>query len=270
MSAIDTDSNSNSNSDMNSNSHNKTNEWWIFAVFFSIIIIANAILLGSGSLKWGWSGVGIMMAAAFTIGLYSFLYQDNPLFKMAEHFYVGIATAYLIIVTWYSVILTDIIYALRDLWSQPFSSTIFWQMMAIILPTMIGLLVYTRLVPSISWLSRITFAVIIGFGSGLAIPNAINAYILEQLKPSMMPLWTSAGGIAWGALVIFFGVITTLVYFFFSLEHKGVIGKTAKIGIWFLMISFGASFGYTVMARFSLLIERINFLFRDWIPLING
>jgi hypothetical protein len=34
------------------------------------------------------------------------------------------------------------------------------------------------------------------------------------------------------------------------------------------MIAFGASFGYTVMSRLSILIGRINFLFHDWIPLI--
>ncbi|MBF0314675.1 MAG: hypothetical protein HQK50_09170 [Oligoflexia bacterium] len=258
-----------SNIDTTTIATSKKSDFLVFAIFFSIIIIVNAILLGSGHLKWGLEGVGIMMGAAFTISLYSFLYKDNPLFKMAEHFYVGVATAYLIIVTWYSVILTDVIYAFRDLTKAPFSSSVFWQMVAIILPTLIGLLVYTRIIPRFAWMSKITFSIIIGFGSGLAIPNLINAYILEQAKPSMTALWTSAGGFEWNAIIVFIGVISTLIYFFFSLEHKGAVGATAKVGIWFLMVSFGASFGFTVMARFSLLIERVNFLFHDWIPLIK-
>ena len=60
-----------------------------------------------------------------------------------------------------------------------------------------------------------------------------------------------------------------LIYFFFSLEHKGVIGGISKIGVWFLMIAFGASFGFTVMARMSLLIGRIQFLIRDWLGIIQ-
>jgi hypothetical protein len=60
-----------------------------------------------------------------------------------------------------------------------------------------------------------------------------------------------------------------LVYFFFSKEHKGVFGGTAKVGIFFLMVTFGASFGYTVMSRMSLLIGRIDFLFGDWLGLIK-
>jgi hypothetical protein len=60
-------------------------------------------------------------------------------------------------------------------------------------------------------------------------------------------------------------VLSTLVYFYFSKEHKGALGATAKVGVWFIMISFGAHFGYTVMGRVSLLIGRVQFLIEDWI-----
>ena len=40
-----------------------------------------------------------------------------------------------------------------------------------------------------------------------------------------------------------------------------------KLGVFFLMVSFGASFGYTVMGRISLLIGRIQFLMHDWLKL---
>ena len=66
-------------------------------------------------------------------------------------------------------------------------------------------------------------------------------------------------------LLILIGVVSVLVYFFFSVEHRGVVGGISKVGIWFLMISFGASFGYTIMARLSLLIGRIRFLLDDWL-----
>jgi hypothetical protein len=35
------------------------------------------------------------------------------------------------------------------------------------------------------------------------------------------------------------------------------------------MISFGASFGYTVMSRVSLLIGRLHFLLSDWLGVIR-
>jgi len=53
------------------------------------------------------------------------------------------------------------------------------------------------------------------------------------------------------------------------MEHKGVVGKTATLGIWIIMVGFGASFGYTVMARVSLLIGRIQYLLGDWLHLVE-
>lgn len=67
------------------------------------------------------------------------------------------------------------------------------------------------------------------------------------------------------AIIIVVGVLSTLIYFYFSKPHIGVLGVTAKVGIWFIMISFGAHFGFTVMGRVSLLIGRVQFLIEDWI-----
>ena len=69
-------------------------------------------------------------------------------------------------------------------------------------------------------------------------------------------------------LVMMLGVVSVLCYFFFSAEHKGALGAVSRVGIIFLMISFGASFGYTVMARESLVIGRFQFLLREWLGLM--
>ena len=66
-----------------------------------------------------------------------------------------------------------------------------------------------------------------------------------------------------------FGILVCTVYFFFSIEHKGAVGTAARVGIWFLMITFGAGFGYTVMGRIALLSGRLEFLYDDWLWLID-
>jgi hypothetical protein len=63
--------------------------------------------------------------------------------------------------------------------------------------------------------------------------------------------------------------VSTLIYFYFSKPHKGVLGGIATLGIWFIMVSFGAHFGYTVMARVSLLIGRVQFLVITWLGLVD-
>ena len=60
------------------------------------------------------------------------------------------------------------------------------------------------------------------------------------------------------AIIILVGVTSVLFYFFFSIEHSGPGKMVARTGIVFLMIAFGAAFGYTVMARMSLLIGRLT------------
>ncbi|MFQ5599540.1 MAG: hypothetical protein ACE5G2_03180 [Candidatus Krumholzibacteriia bacterium] len=56
---------------------------------------------------------------------------------------------------------------------------------------------------------------------------------------------------------------SALVYFFFSKPHRGVTGGIATLGIWSLMISFGASYGNTVMTRISFFLQRADFLMND-------
>ena len=93
---------------------------------------------------------------------------------------------------------------------------------------------------------------------------------MQQVNGSILPLW---GAVNPGELInnwlLVIGVVTTLVFFFFSKEHKGALGGTARIGIYFLMVSFGASYGYTVMARISLLIGRLQFLLDDWLGIMR-
>ena len=68
-----------------------------------------------------------------------------------------------------------------------------------------------------------------------------------------------------GAVLMVVGVFCTLTYFFFSVEHRGAIQWTSKVGIAFLMVGFGAAFGNTVMGRLALMIHRVGFLINDWI-----
>jgi hypothetical protein len=140
----------------------------------------------------------------------------------------------------------------------------------------LGVMMLLRLVPKVGWLSRWPIAVIVGATAGLQFINFLVSNGVKQIRNTIVPLFgpiSDAGGIppvqsweeALGNIVILVGTFTGLVYFFFSKEHKGLFGATAKVGTWFIMITFGASFGYTVMSRMSLFIGRLDFLVNDWI-----
>ena len=232
----------------------------IFIAFLFIFAAINIFLFSSGSLSADWTGFGTFIAAGITLSLYSFLYKDNPLFKFAENLYVGVAAAYSLTQIWYTVLWADVVNPLYELDSEGMSNL--W----LIVPTLLGLFMLTQLSSAtFSWLSRIAFAFVVGLGAGLTIPRTIAANLLAQMEPTMQPIAASWEGL--NLFIILVGVVTVLVYFFYSVEHTGPVGVASKIGIWFLMISFGASFGYTIMARLSLLIGRVGFLLEDWLVL---
>ena len=192
--------------------------------------------------------------------IFSFLYKDNPLFKLAEHLYVGVSVGYVIVKTYDTVIMQLIVKPIVD--NKEF---------ALLIPVAIGMLMLTRYVPKAAWMSRYAFAFIVGMGAGLAIPRTVSSFILKQVEDTIRPLLSMAGseGVTFSmnllnpashinAIIIVLGVSSVLFYFFFSIEHSGAGRAVARTGIMFLMISFGAGFGYTVMARMSLLIGRLT------------
>ena len=48
--------------------------------------------------------LGAWVATGLTLLIFSFLYKDNPLFKLAEHLYVGVSIGYVIVKTYDTVI----------------------------------------------------------------------------------------------------------------------------------------------------------------------
>ncbi|HKE61118.1 MAG TPA: hypothetical protein VKB33_01525, partial [Nitrospira sp.] len=127
--------------------------------------------------------LGAWMATGLTLFIFSFLYKDNPLFKLAEHLYVGVSVGYHIVKIFDSVVV-NLIY--KPIVEQ--------EEIALLIPVAIGLLMLTRYLPKAAWMSRYAFAFIVGVGSGLAIPRTISAFILKQVEDTVRPLLSMAGG----------------------------------------------------------------------------
>jgi len=130
-------------------------------------------------------------------------------------------------------------------------------------------MMFGRFHPRTAALSRIPIAVLIGSGAGVAIPAMLGARTLSQMSATVSPLISESGWPDISAIVVLLGVLCTLAYFYFSREHRGVLGTAAKTGTWFLMVFFGTTFGYTVMSRMSTFIGRAEFLLSDFLRLTN-
>ncbi len=201
---------------------------------------------------WTW------LAALLTLAIFSFLFKDNPFYRLAEHIFLGVANGYAIAIYFHNSLRPNLFDQLRA------GNWLF------LIPLILGLLYFTRFIPKINWLVRLPIGFMIGWGAGISIPAYLQAYVIKQMQGTIVTPKNFNDVIQgiW-AVIVLIGVIATLIYFFFSTEQKGVIRLTARLGIIFIMLGFGASFGYTVMARISLLIGRIQFLLGPWLGLIK-
>jgi hypothetical protein len=213
------------------------------------------------------SNPGVWISAFFTLAIYSFLYKDNPIYKFVENVFIGVAAGYLVVIISYNNIYPDLV--------QPLFND---GKLSLLAPLVMMILIFTRVVPKIAWLSRIPISFVVGIGAGMAIPNTMMAMVVAQIggmanvhftSPEFAVMSAPGLRLLSGGIILLLGTIATLIYFFFSQAHEGAVGYVARFGTWILMIGFGASFGYTVMARISLLIGRVLFLMRDWLMVID-
>lgn len=234
--------------------------------------------------------IGVWIAAVFTLCIMSFLYKDNPFYKIAESVVIGVSAAYWMVVVFWTTLIPNLFGMLLpgwiNSWAMPDLSAVrgnIWFLYFI--PLVLGVMLLWRLAPKGTWIARWPLAFIIGTTAGIRLVGFIDADFRSQIRNSLKPvvaleadaeptsaaevfsnidIWTSAMN-----LTLIVGVLACLVYFFFSVEHKGLPGKVSKVGVWFLMITFGAAFGYTVMGRIALLAIRLEFLCDDWLWLID-
>ena len=197
--------------------------------------------------------IGVWILVLMTLCIFSYLFGDNPFYKIAEHIFVGVSAGYIFALTWWDQVWPNLFGRLFPKYVDAgFDFSAIY-----IIPLILGIFMLFRLIPSLSWLARIAIAYIVGMAAGLKFYVYINSNILIQIQNSGID-FTKSGWEILNHIIILFGVISALVYFFFSKEHKGAIGTISKIGVYFLMIKFGASFGFAVMGRISLLIGRFE------------
>ena len=222
---------------------------------------------------------GVWVAALLTLFVLSFLYRDNPLYKFAEHLFVGVSAGYYIVLNLWTVVVPNlwdplvrtftgrdpVSSALVEQAGGPFAASVGDYRGWLLVPGILGVLLFTRMISRVEWMSRWSLAMIIGVYAGLKTTGFAQGDLVAQVQASLQPLWTADFWASINVILFTVGLVASLLFFFYSREHKGPLGVAARTGIVFLMVSFGAGYGYTVMSRLSLLIGRFQFLLEDWL-----
>jgi hypothetical protein len=285
-------------------------------ILLAVVLVIILIMVFLGAFE-SFQSLKIWVGALLTLMVFSFLYQDNPFYKFAEHLFVGVSAAYWMTKGIQTTLWPNCIRPVLQDWFQggaasagadhlPFGVLPFG--VARVIPAVFGLILLTRLIGPIGWFSRWAMAFIIGFAAGTNFTRYLQSDFVGQIYNTLLPMVTGSSelivfviyavigavlfllfryvisglqrgvgavtfrSLYWFVTVVFIllfatrfpnftvvvGVTCGLIYFFFSVEHKGAFGWTSQVGIYVLMLAFGATFGYTVMARISLLIGRMS------------
>lgn len=219
---------------------------------------------------------GIWVAALLTLACFSYMYRDNVFYKLAEAIIVGVSAGYAMVVGfWDSIVAQLLIELAPDLmrsWALPGIDAKKVPDWSYVVPLILSGMLFLRFVPKMGWLAQWPLAFVVGTFAGLRLVLFLDADFVAQIRNTILPLVVLVDGRFdfwltlrnWGVIV---SLLSCLTYFFFSFEHKGVVGRVARFGVWVLMIAFGASFAFTVMGRITLLTKRFEFLFYEWLRL---
>ncbi|MBK9033195.1 MAG: hypothetical protein IPL61_18305 [Myxococcales bacterium] len=271
--------------------------------------------------------VGYWIGIFITFACLSFLYKDNPFYKLAEHLFIGVSVGYLIVLQYGDNVEPKVVDALF----RGGAHGVWWVLRALAL-VLVVLMFVKVLSPRWGWLGRYPLAFVVAFYAGLQVNAVAQSELAEQIKfsagsidapkvdlnsaddealtalpgssplvakkllderaqrpfaslddaatrPSLTPLERADLAAARGSMIgldakaavepghhdgfgivsnllLLAGLLSSLVYFYFSVAHRGPIGAISRFGVWVLMIGFGASFGLTVQGRISLAIGR--------------
>jgi len=183
----------------------------------------------------------VLGAAGMTLALLSYLWRENLFFRIAEHAYMGTAIAY------GALLSADA--ALRILQPHLQKGEYIW-----LLTVVLGILYLFFFAKQYFFLYRYPTAIVMATGIGVSLARGVKTNLLDQARITTLVTDVSSALIA-------VGVICGIFYFYATMEPKGPLKAVSSVGRWFLMAAFGAQIGLHVMARTSLIIGRIRFLF---------
>jgi hypothetical protein len=190
--------------------------------------------------------VSSLFGVIFVLIAYSFWFKRTVLFRFASTVYVSVTVGYS------GAILTN---ALLDTAISPIAGG---QIMLII-PTIMGLLFFTRLSRQHSYLARLPVAICAGVGLSIQVYGAIASDIIRQVNAMLKPFGTDPS-----ILLVLILFVSTLYYFLFHRRFRDIpaaeaFGTLGRVGI---MIMFGTALGNTAITSMSALIANVTTVVR--------
>lgn len=180
----------------------------------------------------------------------SFLWRDNIGFRLIIRFIIGVGAANGVLVTYNN--LQGVVWA-------PLMAGQF----IVIIPVILGLLLFARLIPKYSWAARYPVCFSSGVGLGLMFGTMISAQFKALILQTITELVNAVGFEGQiNAIIVALGFVTSISYFLFTVgKNSPILKASSKLGRYFMCVCFGLGWQSELVLYFSAACERFIILY---------
>ena len=111
-------------------------------------------------------------------------------------------------------------------------------------------------------------AILVGGTVGYALGGAVSGTLLPQLAAGMIPVAAGPGDALAGAIGVAI-TVPVMLSFLHGVPRGRLLTGVASTGRWLMLGGIGAWFGFLLLSRLALLVDRIGFLLGDWLGLLR-
>ena len=220
--------------------------------------------------------VGSFIGFGFTLVIFSYIFGDNFLFRLAVSIFVGVTAGYAAVMVWQSIIFPKLVVPLLE--GDPASRTL------ALFPLLMGLLLLVKSINRLSGWGSAVVAFMVGAGAATIVGGAILGTLFPQIRSSIeLPTAVVTSGNkseglvqVFNAGIILISTLSTLIFFHFGIRPKEdsfpqrsmFVTAIAKIGSVFIAITFGVIFAGVFTASLFALMDRVKSSIDVLAPLI--
>lgn len=204
-------------------------------------------------------GIGLF----FTVALLSYLIDDNVVYRLALHLFVGVSAGYAALIVIYQVLTPRLV--------APITSGNTTASALAVAPLILFLFLIMKLNPRTAPLGNLSIGYMIGTGTAVAVGGAITGTLLPQVMSMWKPGSAFPNPIVNQAIIVV-GAVTTLLYFQYWLRGETPAGAERAVvmrvltdtGQGFVVAALGAIYAGMILSGLAVLSERVVTL-SDWI-----
>ncbi len=217
-----------------------------------------------------WTIAGFVL----TVMVLSYIFGDNPLFRIALYIFIGVSAGYVAVVIIYQVLLPKLVIPLLQGQNQ--------QRILALIPLLLSILLLFKLSPRFARMGNISVAYLVGAGAAVLISGALFGTLFPQVSGTVQAFRVTQSSEVTpivqliGASVVLIGATTSLAYFHFGARQKA--GKPVKrltgveilsaIGQFFIAFTLGTVFSGVFLSALMALVERMGYLWQSIVPFL--